>query len=188
MSSINFKNDSARGEDRSNKEFDTHDGDVMENSRHSLRAHDQPYRASYNSPAYMMGAGMGYGMGSMYGMGGYGGMGYGMGGMMAGPMQLIYSINYFISTISQMMDMLGMSSHAIFHLLQRLKEMLKAIEVSIRTSPTRRWLQQKCKKSAVLRFVLVIGSMIAAAQLSKLIKSLVKSQQHIQHNSDKLSN
>jgi hypothetical protein len=124
---------------------------------------------------YGMPMGMGMGMGMGYGgFGGYG-MGYGMGGMM-GPMSMIYSINYFIATISQFAGMLGMGTQAVSHLLQMAREQLLKLEKTVRQSELRRWLQRKSEKSPLFRWALVIVSMLAASQIVRLARYLIEVQ------------
>lgn len=115
--------------------------------------------------------GMGYGVGGM----GYGGMGYGMGGMM-GPMNMIYSINYFIAMIGQITTMLGMSTQAVGHLYHIAREALLRVEQTIRQSEVRRWLQRKSKQSPLLRGMLVLASMLAASQVVRFLRFLVELQ------------
>ena len=116
--------------------------------------------------------GYGMGMGSMYGMG-YGMMGYGGMGMMMGPLSFINSINYFIMSIGQIFSMVGMSSHALSGTFQNIVTALKHLELSIRQSEFRRWLQLKSKKSKVLRFVFVISAMAISMQGARMVKSLL---------------
>lgn len=106
---------------------------------------------------------------------GYGGMGYGMGGMMMGPMSIIYSINYFVAMIGQTMQMLGLGTHALGQLYLATVRCFKRLERSIRQSELRRWVQRKCQKSPFLRMVLVLSSMAAVSQLVRLIKYLIES-------------
>jgi hypothetical protein len=102
-------------------------------------------------------------------------MGYGMGGMM-GPMGMIYSINYFIATISQFAGMLGMGTQAVSHLLQMAREQLLKLEKTVRQSELRRWLQRKSQKSPLFRWALVIVSMLAASQVVRLARYLIEVQ------------
>lgn len=120
----------------------------------------------------------GYGMMPMMGMGygyGYGGMGYGGMGMM-GPMGMIYSINYFIATIGQFASMLGMSTHAVGHLLTVARTEVLRLEKTVRHSEWRRWLQRKAEKSPLLRWALIIASMLAATQVVRLARYLIETQ------------
>jgi hypothetical protein len=139
-------------------------------------------RGMYNGGASTMGnmgMGMGYGMYGGMGMGMGMGMGYpGMmgGGMMMGPMGALYSINYFIAMISQVTAMLGMSAQAAGHLFYAAREGLIKVEQSIRQSETRRWLQAKCRRSPLLRALLVICSMLAASQVVRALRYLAELQ------------
>lgn len=126
----------------------------------------------------MMGSYNSYGMMPMGGMGYYGGMGYGIGGMggMMGPMGMIYSINYFISTIGQFASMLGMSTHAVTHLLCMARESLVKLEKTVRQSEFRRWLQKKSEKSSMFRWAVIIVSMLAATQVVRFARYLIEVQ------------
>lgn len=129
-----------------------------------------------------------YGMMPMGGMGyggmGYGGMGYGMGGMMGGgmmggmmgPMNMIYSVNYFIAMIGQVTTMLGMSTQAVGHLYHMAREALFKAEQSVRQSEMRRWLQRKSKQSPLLRWLLILTSMLAASQIIRFLRYLIEMQ------------
>lgn len=119
----------------------------------------------YNNSYGMMGYGAGMGMNGMMG-----------GGMMAGPMNLIYSINYFIAMVGQITTMLGMSSQALIHLYSMAAEALAKAEVKVRQSAIRRWFQQKSRKSPLLRWLFIITSMAIASQIARLLKYLVAQQ------------
>lgn len=89
-------------------------------------------------PAYapMAPYGMGYGG---YGMGtyGYGGMmnPMMMGGMMGGPFAWVYSLNYFIGSLDQIMGMLGMNTQALVHLYQTSFQLFHKAVMAVRQSP-----------------------------------------------------
>jgi hypothetical protein len=133
---------------------------------------------------YGMGMGMGsypMGMGAMGGVGmGYGGCGMGMYNpmmsMMMGPMSVLYSINYFAMSLGQLCEMFGASSQTLMVLSHQLFASLHLLEVSIRQSSFRRWLQRKCKKSRLLRLLIVLASMALAHQFSCLIKHIIQQQ------------
>jgi len=116
--------------------------------------------------------GMGMGMPFGYGMG-YGGM-MGGGGFMAGPMSMVYSINYFIAMMGQLTAMFGMSVQAIGPLYQMARDSLIQLEKSVRQSEVRRWLQRKCAQSPLLRTMLVLASMLAASQAFRLLRHLIE--------------
>ena len=122
----------------------------------------------------MGGYGMGMGMMGGYGMGmGMGMMGMGMNpmlGMLNGPMTLIYSLNYLVMSLGQVMEVLGMNAHTIMHLYRTAFEAYQQIAERIRTSETRRWLQRKCKKSRLLRFLLVVASCAVVGSGIKVIQ------------------
>lgn len=132
----------------------------------------------YN-PYMMGGMGMG-GMGMGMGMGGMGYGGYGMpygnplASIFMGPMQIVYSINYFIMCLGQVGDLLGMSSTALTQLSQQLLHYAKQFEIFLRKSTFRRWLQRKSKKSALFRWVCVLVSMCLSFHLSKLLQHVLR--------------
>jgi len=122
--------------------------------------------------------GMGMGMGMGMGYGGMGGMGYYGGGMMnpmmgilSGPLSLIYSINYLIGSLGQIMELLGMNSQALLQTYRTAYDAYIRVVEQIRTSETRRWLQRKCKKSALLRFLLVTASCAVVAAAMRVLGS-----------------
>jgi hypothetical protein len=120
---------------------------------------------------------MNMGMGNM-GMGGY--MGYGMGlglggmGMIGGygPFSWIYSLNYFVNSLGMMLNMIGMSSHAIIHLYHAAYEQVNVLMNIVKNSEVRRWLQRKSRQSRVLRYIFIKTAMAAVSQVSKLAKAL----------------
>lgn len=103
----------------------------------------------------------GYNSGMMHPIG----MGYGF-----GPMRIINNIHYFFIAISQFMDIIGVSSQALFHVCSSLVASLKLLYLSIRQSSFRRWVQRKSKQSKLLRIIFVLTAMISAYQLSKIAK------------------
>eukprot|EP01038_Epipyxis_sp_PR26KG_P012125 gene12125-16232_t len=137
---------------------------VATNSRHIRNNNTHPI--GYNNMGYG-GYGGGYGMGMGMGMGM---MGMGGGYQMAGPMNLIYSVNYFIAMVSQIMMMIGMNSQAITQIFYQLSTVLSEFEVTVRKSSFRRWIQRKSKQSKILRFIFVFCSMLIASQAYRLIK------------------
>lgn len=131
-----------------------------------------------NSSGYGgMGGGYGgYGGGGMYGMGGMGmGMGMGMGShMMMGPFSWIYSLNNLVHSIPMMMDILGMNSQMLYQIFNQTCAMLMKIVTIVRTSGFRRFLQQKSRRSKVLRLIFIFGSMGLASQALKLAKLIAE--------------
>ena len=126
---------------------------------------------------YPAGVGMGYG-----GMG-YGGMGYGgmympgmmgMGGLMAGPMSALYSAQHFIAMMAQLGGMMGVGSQALLQLARAAAQGASRLERVVRESELRRWVQRKCRRSALLRVLLVVCSMAAAAQAVRLVRHLIE--------------
>ena len=116
-----------------------------------------------------MGGGYGgYGGGGMYGMGG---MGMGMGShMMMGPFSWIYSLNNIVHSIPMMLDVLGMNSQMLYHIFNETCALLMKIINLVKRSDFRRFLQQKSRRSKMLRFVFIIGSMGLASQALRLAK------------------
>ena len=135
-----------------------------------------------------MGGGYGgYGGGSMYGMGGMGmGMGMGMGShMMMGPFSWIYSLNNIVHSIPMMLDVLGMNSQMLYHIFNETCALLMKIINLVKRSDFRRFLQQKSRRSKMLRLVFIIGAMGLASQalrLAKLIADYHFSQRRRMHN------
>jgi hypothetical protein len=145
--------------------------------RGSQGLHNDSYRSEYGHGNYgMMNGYGGYGMGGYGGMGygmygmGYGGMGYGGMGMLMGPMAWINSINYLFMTVHQLVGMLGMNSHLFVNMVKGLSLSLQRFEATIRQSSFRFWLQQKSKKSKLLRFIFVLASMALAAQGARFFR------------------
>lgn len=93
---------------------------------------------------------------------------------MAGPMSMVYSINYFIAMMGQLTAMFGMSVQAIGPLYQTARDSLVQLERSIRQSEVRRWLQRKSAQSPLLRAMLVLASMLAASQAVRLLRFLIE--------------
>jgi hypothetical protein len=113
-------------------------------------------------------------------MGGYGSP------MLMGPFQIIHSVNYFFANATQMAHMLGANSYVLVQLFCTAKEALKDMELLIRRSAFRRWLQRKSKKSAVLRYVFVFASMAIATQLVRIVRYLIESKLGIQSSVPRL--
>ncbi len=113
-----------------------------------------------------------YGMGLGYGYGGisYGMYGMGMGGMAMGPFAWLSYINYVCMHISQIVAALGMSSHVVFEVFSRISAYLKQVEISVRQSSLRHWVQQKSKKSKLLRTVFVLVSVALGYHSAKIFK------------------
>lgn len=126
-----------------------------------------------------------------YGMGmGFGGMGgYGGGGLMMGPLNFFYSINYFINSITQVLYMLGMNSHVLFDSINSIKQLLLKLEITVRNSEFRKWLQQKSKKSKIIRYAFVLISMFLASQTVQIVKYIILSSiKPANNNNDSVSN
>ena len=73
-------------------------------------------------------------------------------------MTLIYSLNYLVASLGQIMEVLGMNAHSLLHLYRTSFAAYEQLVERVRTSETRRWLQRKCNKSQLLRFLLVAAS------------------------------
>ena len=108
------------------------------------------------------------------------GMGMGMMGMnpmmgiLSGPMSLIYSLNFFIASLGQIMEVLGMNAHVIINLYRTTYEAYRQIVERIRTSESRRWLQRKCKKSRLLRWLLIVASCAVVGSAVKVVQFYVE--------------
>jgi hypothetical protein len=129
------------------------------------------YRGNYG-----LGGGGMYGP-SMYGGGGMYGMGmYGMGGMgspyLAGPLSLIYSLNQFVYLIGHSFDVLGMNTQAIMHLYQQARLAVARLYGILKSSQIRIWLQRKCRRSKLLRMLVILISMGAVHQVIQLLRTL----------------
>lgn len=139
-----------------------------------------------------MGMGMGMGMMGMHPfatgmtgfpyspmMGGYGGAG------MMGPFSFIYSLNYFIASFSQIVNMLGANSFMVVELFHTIKNVLKDVEMNIRRSAFRKWIQRKSKKSAVFRYLFVLSSMFITSQLIRIARYLLEQKLGLSPSSSK---
>jgi len=108
------------------------------------------------------------GMGAMMGLSSMMGM-YGLGSM-GGPLSWLYSLNYFVSSLGIMYEWFGMNSHAILQLYHSTLGMIRRLVMIIRQSSFRRWLQQKSRKSAVVRFLFVVITMGIVSQAITLAR------------------
>lgn len=107
------------------------------------------------------------------------GMGYGSpmgGGMLSGPMHLIYSINYFIMSLGQVCEMVGISAQSIVQLARTAVSALGQLEVTVRQSELRRWMQRKCRRSRALRLLFMLAAMALSFQASRLAQQLLGRQ------------
>ncbi len=104
-----------------------------------------------------MGMGMGMGMGmnslSMLSLGAMGGMGMAS----SGPLSWIYSLNYFITSVGHMANIVGMNSHAIMAAYHSAYASLMEIITRVRTSEIRRILQRKCRRSRLFRYLFIVA-------------------------------
>lgn len=121
---------------------------------------------------YGMGMGMPMGMGMGMGMGGMGMMG-GPLGLLSGPLSLIYSLNFFMASLGQVMDVLGMNSHAILHAYRQAHQRFVDAVEAVKTSEARRWLQRKCRKSPLFRLLLVLAAGALVGSAVKAIETYV---------------
>jgi hypothetical protein len=48
------------------------------------------------------------------------------------------------------------------------------LEMKIRQSSFRRWLQQKCKKSKIFRYTVMLGTMAISVAVARLVRDLLK--------------
>eukprot|EP01036_Dinobryon_divergens_P022532 gene22532-30796_t len=138
------------------------------------------------NPYNQLGMGMGMGMNPYMGMP-FSPM---MGGMMGGPFSFIYSLNYFVSSFAQGISMLSANSFMVYQLFHTVQNALKDLEIAIRRSAFRRWLQRKSRKSAVLRYLFVFSSMVITSQLLRILRHLIEqkleskpSSQHLMSDS-----
>jgi hypothetical protein len=95
---------------------------------------------------------------------------------MAGPFGFIYSINYFITNFSQALSMLNANSFVVIELFYTILRVVKDVELAVRRSSFRRWLQRKSKKSVILRYIFVLASMAITSQLMRLARFIVESK------------
>ena len=96
------------------------------------------------------------------------GMGMGMGGG-GGIIGTLYSINYFINSLSMMYQM---NSAHIAHSYNNLKMLLCRVIKIAKESKLRLFLQRKSKKSKVLKFLFVIIAMFGVSQTYRLLRLL----------------
>jgi hypothetical protein len=128
----------------------------------------------------------GMGMGSMGGMGMGGmGMGMGMGGMglmgmggMGSHLGWIYSLQSAMYSLGALMEFAGMATQGVMHLFRQLYYKFHQFRYLVMHSETRKWTQRKCKKSRILRWVLMFVAMTLTHQAIRLVKHLLHLQQH----------
>lgn len=147
-------------------------------------SHPSNYVGGYATNNNGGGAFSGYGTGYPFGMGVYpsamgmyGGMGMGMSygplAALSGPLSFIYNLQYFAMAIGQVFSMLGMNSYALAHMYHTVIDAIKRLEIFVRTSYLRRWLQRKCRRSQIFRFLIVFSSMAIATTITKLAKFVI---------------
>ena len=98
----------------------------------------------------------------------------GMQGSMQGgnnPIAWVYSLNQTIYSISYALDMIGMNNQAIQQLYQRLLQLYISIIGYIKRSRARIWLQEKCRRSKLLRALLVCSTMFITFQIMRLVRA-----------------
>jgi len=142
------------------------------------------YRGVYGG-GMGMGGGMGgmggMGMGSMgmgMGMGGMGGMGLGGMGGMGSHFGWIYSLQSAMYSLGALMEFAGMATQGVMHLSRQLYYKFHQFRYLVMHSETRKWIQRKCKKSRILRWVLMFVVMTFTHQAIRLVKHLLHLQQH----------
>lgn len=91
------------------------------------------------------------------------------------PLYFIHQINYYILSIGRFFDLIGIGSQAFLEILQSFLTLLKSLEMKLRTSSFRHWLQRKSKRSKLLRFCFVMISMMISFHLSRWIKYYLQS-------------
>ena len=117
------------------------------------------YGSSYGySPYSSMGMGMGMGMfgGGMFGMG--------------GPMSMIYSIQSAIYSLGALLELVGASATAFYHMATQMLEKLKILKHSLMNSNIRKYLYQKSKNSVILRWTIIFGGSLLIHLTTKLIQ------------------
>jgi hypothetical protein len=127
-----------------------------------------------NSMSGGMGGGMG-GMNSMnmssMGMMSMMGMGMmGAGGAQSGPLSWIYKLNYLVVSCGHMASIIGMNSHAILATYHSALLSVNTFISRVRTSELRRVIQRKCKRSRLLRFLLIIAVSAAVGGALKVVQ------------------
>eukprot|EP01035_Chromulina_nebulosa_P031311 gene31311-biopygen20105 len=70
--------------------------------------------------------------------------------------------------------MLSANSFMVYQLFHTVQNALKDLEIAIRRSAFRRWLQRKSRKSAVLRYLFVFSSMVITSQLLRILRHLIE--------------
>lgn len=98
----------------------------------------------------------------------------GMQGSMLGgsnPIAWVYSLNQTIYSLSYALDMIGMNNLAIQQLYQRLLQLYLSLIIYIKRSKARIWLQEKCKKSKILRMLVVCSTMFITFQVMRVIRA-----------------
>ena len=119
----------------------------------------------------------GYGMGMGMGMGSMGLMGMGGMGSMMG---IVYSVQSAMYSIGAIMEFVGMSTQAVIHMSRQLYFQFHRWRFAIMTSESRRWLQRKCRKSRLLRWLLTFLGMVLTHKAIQFLRFLVKA-----HHSDR---
>ena len=136
------------------------------------------------NPYNQLGMGMGMGMNPYMGLP-YSPM---MGGMMGGPFSFIYSLNYFMSNFAHGISMLSANSFVLYQLFHTVQSALKDLEMAIRRSAFRRWLQRKSRKSVVLRYLFVFSSMVITSQLLRILRHLIEQKLGISSSPASITN
>jgi len=115
---------------------------------------------------------------------GYSGMGYGMGGMglmgmggVGGYFGWIYSLQSAMYSLGALMEFTGIAVQGIVHVTRQLYYKFHQFRYTVMRSDTRQWLQRKCKKSRILRWLLIFGASALTNSAINLIKYLLKLQQ-----------
>ena len=87
------------------------------------------------------------------------------------PIAWVYSLNQTIYSLSYALDMIGMNNLAIQQLYQRLLQLYLSLIIYIKRSKARIWLQEKCKKSKILRMLVVCSTMFITFQVMRVIRA-----------------
>lgn len=130
--------------------------------------------------------GMGFGgMGMGMGMGGYGYGGmrpFGSIGSPGGdPFGWIYSLNSFVFSLMQVMNMLGMNANVLFQSYQMISGVVIKLVAIVKKSKFRRWLQAKSRQSNLVRWLFVFTSMILVSQAVKIVHYVIENSSPRSH-------
>lgn len=114
------------------------------------------------------------GVGGNLGVGGFNPYGYyGNPFLMSGPLSWAFSLNYFIFSVNQFIEAVGMNSVALLQVYSQVIYLWKVYSNLFMKSNFRKWIQQKSKESKLLRFLFIVGAIAISAQLTKVVRYLL---------------